>query len=72
MNSLNIIRQGASASRQIRAQMNAGVLTDGELTRLLKKVDEALATAIDEPPPPVEWAKLQGRERFGVIQGDRI
>lgn len=69
MNSLNIIRQGKSAARQIRAQVEAGVLTDAEFARLIKKVLDGFEQALEEPPEPVDWAKLQGRERFGMIQG---
>ena len=40
MNSLDTARQGKSAARQIRAQMQAGVLSAPELDRLLAKVSE--------------------------------
>ncbi len=72
MNTLNTIRQGYSAARQIRAQMNSRVLTEAELDRLMKKVEAAFAEVIPYRDPPLEATRLQGRERFGVIQGDRL
>jgi len=65
MNSLDIARQGKSAARQIESQMDAGVLTDGELRRLMKKVREGYEQMVPSAPPPVVNAS------FRVIQGDR-
>ncbi len=72
MNTLNTIRQGYSAARQIRAQMKAGVLSEAELERLMKKIEAAFDEVIPYRDPPLETVRLQGRERFGVIQGDRL
>lgn len=65
MNTLDIARQGKSAARQIESQMEAGVLTDAELRRLMKKVREGFEQMMPaSPAPPITGT-------FTVIQGDR-
>ena len=64
MNTLDIARQGKSAARQIRAQMQAGVLTQAELDRLLAKVEAGFEQMMPEQaaPPP-------RRDAFSVVRG---
>lgn len=66
MTSLDTARQGKSAARQIRSQMNAGVLTQGELDRLLRKVEAGFEEMMPSPPPVLETQQLGGR--FEVIR----
>jgi hypothetical protein len=73
MTSLDIARQGKSAARQIRAQMNAKVLTAGELDRLLRKVEAGYEQLLPSPLPILEAQELPTHKgRFEVIQGDRL
>lgn len=53
MTALDKARQGRSAARQIRQQMAAGVLTDRELDRLMRKVEEGFSQMMGEEPPPL-------------------
>lgn len=69
MNTLETARQGKSAARQIRAQMNAGVLTQPELDRLMRKVEAGFEQMLPSPPPILETHQLRGR--FEVLRGDR-
>lgn len=69
MTSLDTARQGKSAARQIRSQMNAGVLTQPELDRLLRKVEAGFEEMMPSRSPVLEAHQLGGR--FEVIQGDR-
>lgn len=64
--SLDKARQGASAARQIRAQMRAGVLTQPELDRLMKQVEAGFEQMMG--PAPV---LPRPRTPFTVIRGDR-
>jgi len=64
MNTLDIARQGKSAARQIRAQMQAGVLTQPELDRLLAKVEAGFEQMMPEPPAPPPR-----RDPFTVVRG---
>ena len=52
MTSLDIARQGRIAARQIRSQMEAGVLMVGELDRLLKKVEAGFEQMVPEADAP--------------------
>ena len=73
MTSLDIARQGYSAARQIRAQMNANVLTPGELDRLMRKVEAGFAQMMPTRPPILEAHEVPTRKgRFEVIPGDRL
>lgn len=72
MTSLNIARQGKSAARQIRAQMNVRVLTQGELDRLLRKIEAGFEALLPELPPVLEAEPVNAYGRFEVIQGDRL
>jgi hypothetical protein len=65
VNTLDIARQGKSAARQIRAQMSAGVLTDAELDRLLKKVEAGFEQMI----PAGQGTPPEARAAFTVIPG---
>lgn len=67
MTSLEKARQGKSAIRQIRAQLEAGVMTTGELNRLLRVAEEGFEQMVPEPPPPPPRA----RGPFTVVRGDR-
>lgn len=62
MNTLDLARQGKSAARQIRAQMEAGVLTQPELDRLLAKVEAGFEQMMPTPPAP-------RRDPFTVVRG---
>lgn len=72
MNTLDTARQGKSAARQIRSQMNAGVLTQAELDRLLRKVEAGYEELLPRSLPVLETHQPEGRGRFEVIRGDRL
>lgn len=72
MNHLNPIHQGKSAARQILAQMNAGVLTQAELRRLMAKVVDGFEVVMPSPPEVLHARPVPNRSnRFEVISGDR-
>lgn len=68
MNSLDTARQGKSAARQIRAQMNAGVLTEGELDRLMRKVEAGYEQMLPAPLSPMQIEALERRTAFHVVR----
>lgn len=71
MNSLNVARQGKSAARQIKAQMDSGVLTQPELARLMKKVIAGFEEMVPAAMPLPEATQLGRRGAFEVVRGDR-
>jgi len=79
MNTLCALRNGKSALRQIRAQMRAGVLTTGELERLLKVAEAGYQLVIPDPgvrptqdlQPVLEARPIGPQGRFEVIDGGR-
>jgi len=67
MNTLDIARNGRSAARQIRAQMDAGVLTQAELTRLLAAVEagfDQMIGGVPARPAPPPMVVIQGGRRW--------
>lgn len=74
MNSLDLARQGKSAARQIRSQMNAGVLTAAELDRLLAKVEAGFDQMVPGPDfaPTARTLTPPKGHVLTVIEGDRI
>jgi serine phosphatase RsbU (regulator of sigma subunit) len=65
MTSLDKARQGKSAVRQIRAQMEAGVLQRAELDRLLTVAEEGFEQMVPTPAPMV----APERTAFTVVRG---
>ncbi|MFD3263357.1 hypothetical protein [Phenylobacterium ferrooxidans] len=71
MDSLDTARQGKSAARQIRAQINSNTLTPGELDRLLRKVEAGYEVLLPAPLPPMEVEALARRSAFTVTRGGK-
>ncbi|CAN5612559.1 hypothetical protein BH10PSE5_BH10PSE5_01540 [soil metagenome] len=68
MNTLDKARQGKSAARQIRAQMNSGVLTMAELDRLMRKVEGGFEELLPAALPPMQIEALERRSAFHVVR----
>lgn len=68
MNSLDIARQGKSAARQIRAQMTAGVLTQPELDRLMRKVEAGYEQMMPAPLPVLDVTPMSRPGAFSVAR----
>lgn len=68
MNTLDKARQGKSAARQIRAQMNSHTLTPSELDRLLRKVEAGYEELLPAPLPPLEIEALARRSAYHVVR----
>ncbi|MFN3513427.1 MAG: hypothetical protein ACK41C_10300 [Phenylobacterium sp.] len=65
MNSLDQVRNARSAARQIRSQARAGVLTPGELYRLLDAVEAGFDQVMGQDAAPADLPP------FHVINGGR-